>query len=140
MGALDRGAGRYFFYSVRLHLVLTIFPFPVSPAQFIGKFWTNRRSNRSDIAPTLLALYRTVKDATSLPALKGEAKRLRRANRRSAANLQRLLEVFADFFFIRCTSPTGRVRIAPPIVLAQLKENERIGIRHALTIVIEIPC
>jgi hypothetical protein len=49
-------------------------------------------------APTVMALYRKVIGATLLPALKGEAGHLRRAKRRSAANSQRQLEVFADFF------------------------------------------
>jgi hypothetical protein len=35
---LDRGAGHYFFVLVHLDLVLTIFPFPVSTAEFIGEF------------------------------------------------------------------------------------------------------
>jgi hypothetical protein len=49
----------------------------------------------SDVAPTILALYRTVKGAMLHPALKGEAGRLRLANRRSVANLQRKLGVYA---------------------------------------------
>jgi hypothetical protein len=48
-----------FFALVRLHLVLSIFSFPVSTAQFIGEFWTNRQSALSNVAPTVLALYRT---------------------------------------------------------------------------------
>jgi hypothetical protein len=35
---LIHGAGHYFFVLIRLHLILTIFPFPVSTAQFIGGF------------------------------------------------------------------------------------------------------
>jgi hypothetical protein len=31
---MDRGAGHYFFVLVRLHIVLSIFPFLVSNAQF----------------------------------------------------------------------------------------------------------
>jgi hypothetical protein len=55
---MDRGAGHYFFDLVHLHLVLTIFPFPVSTAEFIGEFWANKQSATSDLAPTVLALYR----------------------------------------------------------------------------------
>jgi hypothetical protein len=52
-------------------------------------------------------------------------------------------EVFADFFFVCCASPIGGVRIVAPTILAQHKENERIGeaqtnIRSASPIVIEI--
>ncbi len=49
-------------------------------------------------ASPVKALYRIVIGATLLPALKGEAGRLRCANRRSAANSQCPLEVFADIF------------------------------------------
>jgi hypothetical protein len=47
------------------------------------------------------------------------------------------------FFYVRCASPIGGVRIVAPIVLAQHKENQRIGeaqlaIRSASPIVIEI--
>jgi hypothetical protein len=96
----------------------------------------------SDVAPTVLALYRNIIGATLHPALKGEAGRLCCANRRSVTNSQRQLKVFADFF-IRCTSPTGAVRIAGKIVLVQHKGNERIGeartsIRRALPIVIKL--
>ncbi len=50
---------------------------------------------------------------------------------------------FRGFFYVRCASPIGGIRIAAPIVLAQYKENERIGearetIRSASPIVIEI--
>jgi hypothetical protein len=34
-----------------LHLVFTLFPFPVSTAQIIGEFWKNRCSGKSDLAP-----------------------------------------------------------------------------------------
>ncbi len=93
--------------------------------------------------PIVLALYRIVIGATSISALKGEAGRLCCANRRNASNSQRQYKVFADFFYVRCASPISRVRIAAPIVLAQHKDNERIGearktIRSALPIVIEI--
>jgi hypothetical protein len=40
--AWDSGAGRFYVVLLRLHLVLTIFPFPVSTAQVIGEFWMNR--------------------------------------------------------------------------------------------------
>jgi hypothetical protein len=56
--ASDRGAGQCFIVKVSLHLVLSLFPFPVSTTQFIGEFWTNKRSATSDVAPTVLALYR----------------------------------------------------------------------------------
>ncbi len=47
------------------------------------------------------------------------------------------------FFYVRCTSPIGGVRIVAPIVLAQHEENERIGearltLHSALPVVIEI--
>ncbi len=50
---------------------------------------------------------------------------------------------FRGFFYVRCASPIGAVQIVAPIVLAQYKDNERIGearlaIRSALPIVIEI--
>jgi hypothetical protein len=86
---LDRGARHYFFIFVHLHLFLTIFPFLVSTAEFIGEFWAKKRSATSNVAPTVLALYSMFIGATSLPALKGEAERLRCANRQSAANSQR---------------------------------------------------
>jgi hypothetical protein len=47
-----------FFVLVHLHLVLIIFLFPVSTADFIGEFWANKRSATSDVAPIVLALYR----------------------------------------------------------------------------------
>ncbi len=115
-----------FLILVHFYLARSIYPFPVDTAQFIGEFWTDRRSAASDVVPTVLLLFRNVIGATLHPALKGEAGHLRRANRQSAANLQCQLEVFADFF-IRCASPTGGVQIAAAIVLAQLKGNERIG-------------
>jgi hypothetical protein len=34
---------------------------------------------------------------------------------------------FHGFFYVRCALPIGVVRIVEPIVLAQHKENERIG-------------
>ncbi len=53
------------------------------------------------------------------------------------------IQSFRGFFYVRCASPLGGIRIAAPIVLAQHKENERIGearetIRSVLPIVIEI--
>jgi hypothetical protein len=62
----------------------------------------------SDVAPTVLALYRNVLGAALHPALKGEVGCLRRTNRQSAANLQDQLEAFTDFF-ICCALPTGGV-------------------------------
>ncbi len=47
-----------FFVLVHLHRVITIFPSPVSKAQFIGEFWTNKQSATSNVTPTVLALYR----------------------------------------------------------------------------------
>jgi hypothetical protein len=57
-GASDCGAGHSFVILFGFYLDLTIFPFPVSTAQVIGKFWKNRRSSASDGAPTVFALYR----------------------------------------------------------------------------------
>ncbi len=62
----------------------------------------------------------------------GEAGRIHSANKK-----------FSRIFYVRCASPIGRVRIVAPIVLAQHKENERIGkallsIRSATPIAIEI--
>ncbi len=53
------------------------------------------------------------------------------------------IQSFRRFFKVRCASPICGTRIAVPIVLAQHKENERIGearetIRSASPIVIEI--
>jgi hypothetical protein len=50
---------------------------------------------------------------------------------------------FSRIFFLHCAKPIGGVRIPEPIVLAQHKENERIGkarktVHSALPIVIEI--
>jgi hypothetical protein len=52
------GAGHYFLVLVHLHLFFNHIPFLGSTAQFIGEFWTNKRSATSDVAPTVLALYR----------------------------------------------------------------------------------
>ncbi len=87
-----RGAGHYFFVLVYLHLVLTIFPFPVSAKR--GEF----------VAPIIR---------------------------------------FSRIFRIRRASPISGVRIAASIVLAQHKENKRIGeartpVRRASPIVIEL--
>jgi hypothetical protein len=54
--AWDCGAGRFYVVLLRLHLVFTVFPFPVSTAEFIGEFWKNKRSATSDVAPIVLAL------------------------------------------------------------------------------------
>ncbi len=70
-------------------LVFPLFPFPVSTAEFIGEFWKNKRSPTSDVAPMYWRYIELVIGATSISALKGEAGRLRCANRRSAANSQR---------------------------------------------------
>jgi hypothetical protein len=61
-----------------------------------------------------------------------EAGRIRRANMK-----------FSQIFYVCCVLPTGEVRITGQIVLAQHKENERIGkaritICRASSIVIEI--
>jgi hypothetical protein len=42
VGALDCGAGHTFVVLFRFHLGFTVFPFLVSKAQIIGKFWKNR--------------------------------------------------------------------------------------------------
>ncbi len=89
VGASDCGAGHSFDVLFRFHLGFSIFPFPVSTAEFIGEFWKNKRSATSDVAQIVLALYRIVIGATSISALKGEAGRLRCTNRRRAANSQR---------------------------------------------------
>jgi hypothetical protein len=47
---------------------------------------------------------------------KGEVVRIRSANMK-----------FSRIFYVRCASPICGVRIVAPIVLAQHKENERIG-------------
>jgi hypothetical protein len=105
--ALDHGAGHYFLVLVRLHLVLTILYFRFRSV--LPNLWTNRRSATSGVAPT----YRNVIGATLLPALKGEAGHLRNANRIRSANSK------FSRIFSRCSSPTGGVRIAAPVVLAQ---------------------
>jgi hypothetical protein len=38
------GAEHYFFIGCRLVRYATVFPFPISTAQFIGEFWSNRQS------------------------------------------------------------------------------------------------
>ncbi len=53
------------------------------------------------------------------------------------------IQSFRGFFYVRCASPISGVLITAPIVLAQHKENERIGearitIRSASPIVIEL--
>ncbi len=42
--AWDYGAGHYFEFLLCRHLVLKIFPFPVSTAKLIGDFYNNRQS------------------------------------------------------------------------------------------------
>ncbi len=79
-------------------------------------------------APTVLALYRNIIGATLHPALEGEVERLRGAPQQAKrGEFIAPIKGFRGFFFIRCTPPTGGVRIAAPIVLAQYKGNERIG-------------
>ncbi len=68
---------------------MSLFPFPVSTTQFIGKFWNNRWSGMSDLAPVLLALYSNNIGAAMRPALIGEAVRTRRAFKQSGALSQR---------------------------------------------------
>ncbi len=58
VGASDCGAGHSFVVLFRFHLVFAIFPFPVSTAEFIGEFWTNKRSAASVVALIQLALYK----------------------------------------------------------------------------------
>jgi hypothetical protein len=58
VGASDCGAGHSFVVLFRFHLDFTIFPFPVSTAEFIGESWKNKRSATSDVAPIVLELYR----------------------------------------------------------------------------------
>jgi hypothetical protein len=69
----------------------------------------------------------------TLAAPIGEAGQIRSAN----------MKFSRIFLYVHCTLPIGGIRIAGPIVLAQHKENERIGkarltIRSASPIVIEI--
>ncbi len=98
----DCGAGHFYVILLRLYLVFTIFLFLVSTAHFIGKFWKNRWSATSNVAPTVMVLYRIIIGATLFLALKGEAGCLCRANRRSMANSQCQLKVFADFLNLLC--------------------------------------
>ncbi len=68
----------------------------------------------------------------TLAAPIGEARRIRSANMK-----------FSQIFYVLCASPISGVQIVAPIVLAQHKENERIGearltVRSASPIVIEI--
>ncbi len=58
VGASDCGAGHSFVVLFRFRLGFAIVLFPVSTAEFIGEFWTNKRSATSDVAPLQLALYR----------------------------------------------------------------------------------
>jgi hypothetical protein len=70
----------------------SLFPFPVSTAQFIGEFWKDRRSGMSDLVPILLALFKKhsyIIGAAFRLVLLGEAVSNRRAFRRSGKLLQR---------------------------------------------------
>jgi hypothetical protein len=58
VGASDCGAGHSFVVLFIFHFDFTIFLFPVSTAEFIVEFWTNKQSATSNVAPTVLALYR----------------------------------------------------------------------------------
>jgi hypothetical protein len=58
VGASDCGAGHSFVVLFRFPLVFAMFPFPVGIAEFIGEFWTNKRSATSDVALIQLALYK----------------------------------------------------------------------------------
>jgi hypothetical protein len=58
VGSSDCGAGHSFVVLFGFHFDFTIFPFPVSTAIFIGKFWANKQSATSDVAPIVLPLYR----------------------------------------------------------------------------------
>jgi hypothetical protein len=58
VGASDCGAGHSFIVLFSFHRGFSIFPFPVSTAEFIGEFWKNKRSAMSDVAPIVFALYR----------------------------------------------------------------------------------
>jgi hypothetical protein len=58
VGASDCGAGHSFVVLFGFHFDFTIFPFLVSTAQVIGKFWKIRRSGASNVAPIVFALYR----------------------------------------------------------------------------------
>jgi hypothetical protein len=60
-----------------------------------------------------------------------------------AGQIRSASKKFLRIFFLHCASPIGGVRIAGSIVLAQHRENKRIGksqktIHSALRIVIEI--
>ncbi len=61
----------------------------------------NRRSGEMFAAPTRI----------------GEAGRIRSAN----------MKFSRIFFYVRCASPIGGIKLAAPIVSAQHQENERIG-------------
>ncbi len=82
--AWDCGAGHYFDLLIRRHLVLNVFPFPVSKAKLIGEFYNNTRSaaNRCPrfaypFVFLMLRQYYWRCDSSS-------------ANRRSAANIKNL--------------------------------------------------
>ncbi len=79
-----------FFVLVRLHFVLTTFPFLVSTAQFIREFRTNRRSATSNVVPIywryiemILALCRSLRLKAKRGALAapiGKERQIRSAN------------------------------------------------------------
>jgi hypothetical protein len=97
--AWDCGAGHYFQFLIRLHLVLNFFPFPVGTAKLKGEFYNNRRS-AANIYPRfaysfvslMLRQYYWLCDSYS-------------ANRRSAANIKKIRENFLLALQIRPASP-----------------------------------
>jgi hypothetical protein len=100
----------------------------------------------SDVAPTVLTLHRNVIGATLHRLLKGEGGAFTAPIGETRQSRSTNWKFLRNFFFIRCASPTGGVRIAiaTPIVLAQHKGNKRIGegetsIRRTSPIVIELP-
>jgi hypothetical protein len=122
--AWDCGAGHYFFVLFYVLLGFAIFPFPVSTAQFIDEFWKNTWSGMSDVVYkktqlTLLALHFTLPLQVKHIAL---ATPLGDMGQICCVNKE-----FSRIFFVRCTLPIRRVKIAAPIVLAQYKEHQRIG-------------
>jgi hypothetical protein len=98
LGASDCGAGHSFVVLFGFHLGFTIFPFPISTVQIIGKFW---KSGVSDLAPVLLALHRKQHWCCDAPCAQGEAVRTCRAIRRSGALSQRPILRSSRIFHIR---------------------------------------
>ncbi len=85
--AWDCGAGHYFAFLIRRHLVSNIFPFPVSTAKLLGDFYYNRRSAgnsfpRFAYSFVFLMLHQYYWSCDSYSA-----------NRRSAANIKNLQKV-----------------------------------------------